>query len=42
MGDVVTEISPAGPYYLAEDYHQKYVEKRRSGGVLSRLFGHGD
>ena len=42
MGDVVTEISPAGPYYLAEDYHQKYVQKRRGGGVLSRLFGHGD
>jgi len=25
---VVTEITPATPYYLAEDYHQQYVEKR--------------
>lgn len=40
--DVVTEISPAGAYYMAEDYHQKYVQKRRSGSVLSRLFGTGD
>ncbi len=26
--DIVTEIAPAGPYYLAEDYHQQYFEKR--------------
>ena len=26
--DIVTEIKPASQYYLAEDYHQQYVEKR--------------
>jgi peptide-methionine (S)-S-oxide reductase len=26
--DVVTEIAAAGPFYLAEDYHQQYFEKR--------------
>lgn len=25
---VVTEISPAGPFWNAEDYHQRYLEKR--------------
>ena len=24
---IVTEVKPAGPFYKAEDYHQKYVEK---------------
>ncbi len=27
-GEIVTEIAPAGPFYLAEDYHQQYLEKR--------------
>lgn len=26
---IVTEIAEAGPYYLAEDYHQQYFDKRR-------------
>ena len=25
---IVTEITPAPKYYIAEDYHQKYLEKR--------------
>ena len=29
---IVTEIERAGPFYPAEDYHQRYVEKRRAYG----------
>ena len=29
-GDVVTEITPAPEYWLAEDYHQQYFEKSGS------------
>lgn len=28
---IVTEITSASEYYLAEDYHQKYLEKRGMG-----------
>ena len=28
--DIVTEIKPASDYYLAEDYHQQYFEKKQS------------
>ena len=25
---IVTEITAAGPFYLAEDYHQQYLQKK--------------
>jgi methionine-S-sulfoxide reductase len=28
---IVTEISPAGPFYPAEDYHQDYLQKEPHG-----------
>lgn len=28
---IATEIEPAANFYLAEDYHQQYVEKQRGG-----------
>ena len=28
---IVTEIVAAGPFYMAEDYHQQYFEKRGGG-----------
>ncbi len=38
---IVTSIEPATGFYMAEDYHQCYLEKRRSpGGLLSSLLGH--
>ena len=27
-GPIVTLVQPAGPFYEAEDYHQRYLEKR--------------
>src|SRR5436853_319228 len=31
MGEITTEIAPAGPFYLAEAYHQQYLEKNPGG-----------
>ena len=31
FGPVTTEISPAGPFYLAEEYHQQYLEANPNG-----------
>jgi peptide-methionine (S)-S-oxide reductase len=30
-GAITTEISPAGPFYFAEDYHQEYLAKNPGG-----------
>ena len=37
-GGIVTEIAPAGPFYMAEDYHQRYFEKQQRGRRAGRLF----
>jgi peptide-methionine (S)-S-oxide reductase len=31
LGQITTEIAPAGPFYYAEDYHQQYLAKNPSG-----------
>lgn len=37
---VVTEITPAAPFWRAEEYHQCYLDKRGSaGGLLNQLLG---
>jgi peptide-methionine (S)-S-oxide reductase len=36
---VVTEITPAGPFYKAEDHHQQYLEKRGLAACTVSLAG---
>src|SRR3954462_9283177 len=37
---IVPEIEPAAPFWMAEDYHQCYLEKRSSArGLLGTLLG---
>jgi peptide-methionine (S)-S-oxide reductase len=36
---IVTEIEPAQPFWRAEDYHQCYLEKRGSRGLIGMLLG---
>jgi peptide-methionine (S)-S-oxide reductase len=37
---IVTEIEPAAPFWMAEEYHQCYLEKRSSAsGLLGNLLG---
>ena len=31
LGQITTQISKAGPFYLAEDYHQQYLAKNPDG-----------
>ncbi|HEV2075736.1 MAG TPA: peptide-methionine (S)-S-oxide reductase MsrA [Thermoleophilaceae bacterium] len=35
---IVTEVAPASDFWRAEEYHQRYYE-RRGGGLRSLLFG---
>jgi|GEM_PF-3505622 peptide-methionine (S)-S-oxide reductase len=30
-GKIVTEMTPAGKFYPAEEYHQRYIKKRGGG-----------
>ena len=36
---IATEIAEAGPFYAAEDYHQRYYEHDRARAVLPRAAG---
>src|ERR687893_22287 len=31
LGQISTEIAPAGPFYYAEAYHQQYLDKHPNG-----------
>ena len=31
MGEITTELAPAGEFYPAEDYHQQYLQKNPGG-----------
>jgi len=33
---IVTEITPAGPFHMAEEYHQRFFEKRRAAAAAGR------
>jgi peptide-methionine (S)-S-oxide reductase len=34
---IATSIEPATGFYMAEDYHQCYLEQRQTGGLLGQL-----
>jgi peptide-methionine (S)-S-oxide reductase len=36
---IVTTVEPATGFYMAEDYHQCYLESRRGGGLIGTLLG---
>jgi len=37
QGEIVTQIIPAGEFWKAEDYHQKYLEKNPDGYCNHRI-----
>lgn len=36
---IVTEVVPAGPFYVAEDYHQEYFTRNPSQGYCAYVVG---
>jgi peptide-methionine (S)-S-oxide reductase len=36
-GPIVTEITPAGTFHVAEDYHQQYFSRRGAGSCAVRI-----
>lgn len=36
---IMTEVEPAAPFWRAEEYHQCYLEKRGSQGLMGMLLG---
>jgi peptide-methionine (S)-S-oxide reductase len=36
---IVTGVEPAQPFWRAEEYHQCYLQNRRSGGLIGTLLG---
>ncbi|HYM37491.1 MAG TPA: peptide-methionine (S)-S-oxide reductase MsrA [Nitrospiraceae bacterium] len=36
---IVTEVVPAGPFYVAEDYHQEYFARNPSQGYCTYVVG---
>jgi peptide-methionine (S)-S-oxide reductase len=36
---IVTKIEPAKPFWRAEEYHQCYLQKRNTGGLMGVLLG---
>ena len=36
---IMTTIEPAQPFWRAEEYHQCYLQKRRSSGLMGTLLG---
>jgi peptide-methionine (S)-S-oxide reductase len=36
---IVTQVEPAKPFWRAEEYHQCYLQKRQSEGLIGTLLG---
>lgn len=37
LAPIVTEVTPAGPFYLAEEYHQNYYERHPENPYVQRI-----